>query len=86
MKKTALSIAAILLTGTAAAAQDAIIHAGQIVDTRAGRILTDQYIAVEDGMITDVGRWQDRPESEGDIIDLSDKTVLPGMTDSHMSI
>ncbi|OLE51901.1 MAG: Xaa-Pro dipeptidase, partial [Acidobacteria bacterium 13_1_20CM_3_53_8] len=62
-----------------------LIRAGHLVDVRAGRILTDQAILIEDDRIKEVG-----PASQlasraagAQVIDLSGATVLPGLTDCH---
>jgi imidazolonepropionase-like amidohydrolase len=59
-----------------------IIHAGNVLDVRTGKMLPNQSILVENGKIVSVG------PNTGDaagatVIDLSDKTVLPGLIDAH---
>ncbi len=64
-----------------------VITAGRLIDTRAGRVLTDQRIVIEGERITRVG-----PAAEVDAppdaarIDLSHATVLPGLIDAHTHI
>ena len=78
----------LLFAGLALAQQPAtaptrtIIHAGNVLDVRSGKMLPNQAIVVESGKIVSVG------PSGGDtagatVIDLSDKTVLPGLIDAH---
>ena len=59
-----------------------IIHAGNVLDVRTGKMLPNQTIVVENGKIVSIGT------SAGDaggatVLDLSDKTVLPGLIDAH---
>lgn len=79
---TALSIPA------AALATDTVIHAGTLIDTVAGTTLSDRFILVEDGKITDVLSRSDyeRRSPDGEFIDLSSMTVLPGLSDSHVHL
>lgn len=96
MKRLALALTALLLAHASpilAGAQDAdvattIIHAGKMIDTENGRILRDRFIVVQDGKITDVTTAEGaaRLEEPGTFIDLSDMTVLPGLTDSHVHL
>src|SRR5947209_16701917 len=62
-----------------------LIRAGRLLDVRAGRTLTDQAILIEGDRIIEVG-----PASQiagraagAAVIDLSNATVLPGLTDCH---
>jgi imidazolonepropionase-like amidohydrolase len=87
MLATALCTSAI---GSSAWAQSGttVIHAGTLIDTAAGTTKTSQYITVEDGLITAVSS-QRRDADQGDnvtFIDLSDMTVLPGLSDSHVHL
>jgi len=61
-----------------------IVRAGRLLDVRTGKTLTNQAIVIEDGKIVSVG-----PDSSATadanvaVIDLSSKTVLPGLIDAH---
>lgn len=59
-----------------------IVQAGRLIDTEAGRVLNDQKILIEDGVITDIGSSVQVPAGAR-VVDLHDYTVLPGMIDSH---
>ena len=94
MKTAALLSAALLaLSATPALADDhpggvTVIHAGKMIDTGAGRVLDDRFIVIEDGTIKDVmsereARRLDEPDT---FIDLSDMTVLPGLSDAHVHL
>jgi imidazolonepropionase-like amidohydrolase len=68
-------------------AQDIYIHAGKLVDTKNGKILVDQTIIVTNDKISSVEKGFVEPASaEDSVIDLKDKTVLPGLTDMHVHL
>ena len=85
MFRTLLSAALLLTLSQAAFAHDAVIRAGHVLDPETGIYAEDQYIVVEDGMISDIGPWAEFKE-EGDVIDLSGKYVLPGLLDAHVHL
>jgi imidazolonepropionase-like amidohydrolase len=61
-----------------------IVHAGKLLDVRTGKTLTDQAIVIEAGKITSVGSYSQAKHSADDrLVDLSNATVLPGLTDAH---
>jgi len=82
-----VSISALSFAQTAQA-QTTIIHAGKMIDTEAGRVLSDQYIRIEGERITEVGRKSQMGDIDAadSFIDLSDMTVLPGLSDSHVHL
>lgn len=68
-------------------AQDLYIQAGKLVDTKSGKVLTEKTIIVSEERIKSVENGFVSPESENDsVIDLRDKTVLPGLTDMHVHL
>ena len=68
-------------------AQDIYIHAGKLVDTKNGKVLNEQTIIVSGEKIKSVKKGFIEPASEEDsLIDLRNKTVLPGLTDMHVHL
>jgi len=67
-----------------------IIHAGKLIDTENGRMLNNRYILVKNGKIEAVGIKSRimKMDTAGtaNFIDLSDHTVLPGLSDSHVHL
>ena len=61
-----------------------IVHAGKLLDVRSGKTLTDQAIVIEAGKISSVSPFAQAKRSADDrLVDLSNATVLPGLTDAH---
>src|SRR5438128_6001927 len=86
MRKTLITIAAVLVAGIALQAQAppsvTVIRAGRLLDPDAGRILTNQMIVVEGTRIRDVGPNAAIPAG-AQVVDLSNLTVMPGLVDAH---
>ena len=83
-----------------ATGQTSIIQAGSLIDTDRGRVEKNQFILVKEGRIKAIGtRAHVNAAMEGaasiddssltesfEFVDLSDYTVLPGLTDSHVHL
>ena len=90
LKKTGVLLAALLIAVCAPAQQPAaasgrtVIRAGRVLDVRTGKTLTNQAIVVEDGKIVSVGADPGvASDANPKVIDLTGKTVLPGLIDAH---
>ena len=60
------------------------IRAGRLFDSKAGRMLTDQVVLIENDRITEVGAAAQITIPAGArVIDLGGATVLPGLIDAH---
>jgi imidazolonepropionase-like amidohydrolase len=61
-----------------------IVRAGNLLDVKTGKTLSDQAIVIEGDKIVSVGAMADVKSTPSDkVIDLSQATVLPGLTDAH---
>ncbi|MGA2005567.1 MAG: amidohydrolase family protein [Terriglobales bacterium] len=81
MKKLLLVLWALALS-VSTPAQVIVLKAGRLIDPDSGTVLTDQQILIEGNKIVAVGRELHIP-ADAKWIDLSDKTVLPGLIDCH---
>ena len=77
-----LAVIAALLTVQIAHAETTYVRAGRLVDVIAGRVLTDQIIAIEDERITAIQNYT-APPAGAEVLDWSAYTVLPGLIDAH---
>ncbi len=59
-----------------------VIQAGRLIDVRAGRVLNQQSILIENDRIREIGTTVHAPAG-AKVIDLSNATVLPGLIDNH---
>jgi imidazolonepropionase-like amidohydrolase len=74
-----------LVLSTLVAAQTTVVRAGRLIDPDSGTVLSNQMIVIKDGKIQAVGRELALP-ADAKVIDLSDKTVLPGLIDCHTHV
>ena len=84
MKK--LSIFLVLAT-TVAFSQQTYLHCGAIFDAPKGKLTKEQTIVVEGNKIIQLQKGYIQPTGENTtVIDLKNKTVLPGLIDMHVHI
>ncbi|MDZ7627857.1 MAG: amidohydrolase family protein [Parvularculaceae bacterium] len=79
-----MSIVAFLLAASAipAQAETRYVRAGTLIDVERGLARKDQMIRIENDRITEVAPWREPPPG-AEVIDWSEKTVLPGLIDMH---
>ena len=58
-----------------------VVHAGRLVDVVSGEVHVDRALVLDGDRIAEVVSAADAPP--GDTVDLSDRTVLPGLIDCH---
>jgi imidazolonepropionase-like amidohydrolase len=75
----------LLVCGSIAAAQVTAIRAGRLIDPDSGTVLSDQIILIHGNKIQAVGTGLAIPAGAS-VIDLSGKTVLPGLIDCHTHV
>ena len=83
--KNIFMVAVVLVLSSLALAQVTVVRAGRLIDPDSGTVLTNQVILIAGGKIQAVGKELALP-ADAKVIDLSDKTVLPGLIDCHTHV
>ena len=83
MKRFALILTSVL--SLHAAAQTTVIKCGQLIDGKSDQALAKKAIVVEGNLIKDIVDW-DKIPAKANVIDLSTKTILPGLIDTHTHV
>lgn len=87
MRKTGLAAAATLaLLGPAAAAKTTVIYAGRVIVDAAKPAQGPSTVIVTDGRIVSIGDGRAPAPDGAEIVDLGDKTLLPGLVDLHVHL
>jgi imidazolonepropionase-like amidohydrolase len=74
-----------LAQGTGEAKHAVVLHAARMLDVSSGSLLTPGEVLVEGERIVAAGAHVDRPAG-AEVIDLGDKTLMPGMIDAHVHL
>lgn len=69
-----------------ASAQKTIIHCGNLIDGKSNEVQTQMTVVIEGNKITSVQKGFTKPGSDEKLIDLSQKTVMPGLIDMHVHL
>ncbi len=75
-----------VLTNTFLFSQDTYIHCGKLIDTKAGKVLTEKTIVVSGNKIIKVQDGYVTGKKDDTTINLKEKTVMPGLIDMHIHI
>jgi len=68
-------------------AQNTYLHCGKLIDTKSGKTLKEMTIIVSESKIVDVIKgYVDSDNNYDKIIDLKQKTVMPGLIDMHVHL
>lgn len=76
----------ILLAATQCFAQKTYIQCGKLIDGNSSSVQTQMTIVVEGKLITDIQKGYTSGSGTDKIIDLHDKTVMPGLIDCHVHL
>ncbi|WP_339699223.1 amidohydrolase family protein [uncultured Marixanthomonas sp.] len=80
-------VLAILFISFGGLAQKTYLHCGKLVDVKKGEVLNDKTIIVSGSKIEAIKNGFISPKNKNDkIIDLKNKTVLPGLIDMHVHL
>jgi imidazolonepropionase-like amidohydrolase len=83
-KKSYLLLLLFNLIVIASFAQRTLIHCGSIIDGKSKQLLQQMTIVIEGNKITSVENGFTKPGKDDKLIDLSKKTVMPGLIDMHV--
>jgi imidazolonepropionase-like amidohydrolase len=86
MRKLLIGMAAVLAATGTARAETIVIHAGRLISDAATATAGPSTITVTDGKIVAISSGLKPAEAGVKLIDLSSKTVLPGLIDSHVHL
>ena len=67
-------------------AQTTYLHCGRLIDGTTDEVQTEKTIIVADGRITGIEDGYTQPADSITVIDLTDRTVLPGLIDLHVHV
>lgn len=76
----------LLLAVISVSAQRTILHCGSLIDAKSDRAQSRMSIIIEGDKITSVQKGYISAQTGDSVIDLKDKTVLPGFMDMHVHI
>lgn len=86
MKNQIIFLSFFFLT-TILVAQNTYLHCGKLIDTKSGKILNKMTVVVAGNKIIDVKKgYIPTKNKEDKLVDLRQKTVMPGLIDMHVHI
>jgi len=86
MKGKTFIAAALAVASSAAVAAPTYIHAGRLIAVPGKPVLGQSTIIVDNGRIVSVANGFTAPTPGASVIDLRNRTVLPGLIDSHVHL
>ena len=78
--------AAIVVLPQWAQAKTVVVTAAHMIDVLAGKRVDNPQVTVTDGRITAVGHKGDAVPKDAEVIDLGNRTLLPGLIDMHVHL
>ncbi|HTK22570.1 MAG TPA: amidohydrolase family protein [Mucilaginibacter sp.] len=75
-----------LLLASSAIAQKTYIQCGKLIDGISGKAQSEMTIVVDGKMITDIQKGYTNGSTGDKVIDLKNKTVMPGLIDCHVHL
>jgi imidazolonepropionase-like amidohydrolase len=85
MMKNFMLLAALVISLTALG-QRTIVHCGNLIDGKSNDAQAQMSIVIEGNKIVAVEKGFSKPSANDSLIDLSKKTVLPGLIDMHVHL
>jgi imidazolonepropionase-like amidohydrolase len=84
MKK--LLFIAALISSNFLSAQRIILHCGKLIDVKNLQVLTEMSVVIEGNKIVDVQKGYTNASTTDKVINLKNKTVMPGLIDCHVHL
>lgn len=81
-----LSFLVLLFVASSAFAQKTYIQCGKLIDGISGKEQSEMTIVIDGKMITDIQKGYASGNSGDKVIDLKNKTVMPGLIDCHVHL
>ena len=75
-----------LIMASAVQAETIILTADAMVDVESGELIANPVVTIEDGTIVSVGTGETPQIEDADYVNLSGKTILPGLIDMHVHL
>ncbi|HET7002342.1 MAG TPA: amidohydrolase family protein, partial [Puia sp.] len=79
-------ISLLLIFSYSLPAQRILIYCGKLIDTRSLQIQSDMTIVIEGKTISDVRNGYLVPTANDQVIDLKNRTIMPGLIDCHVHL
>lgn len=87
IKSVALGAAALMALATGSAqAKTVVVRAAHMIDVLAGKRVDGAQVVITDGRITAVGKSGDAVPAGAEVVDLGQRTLLPGLIDMHVHL
>ncbi|WP_299677987.1 amidohydrolase family protein [uncultured Dokdonia sp.] len=86
MKKIFLLLLALFISTISFAQETTLLHCGKLIDTENGTVLTERTITVQGNKIIAIDKGYTQPKKNQAVVDLTSKTVMPGLIDMHVHI
>ncbi|MFT5891557.1 MAG: imidazolonepropionase-like amidohydrolase [Dokdonia sp.] len=86
MKKITLFLFVLFISITSFAQEATLLHCGRLIDTENGTVLTERTITVQGNKIVSIVKGYTPPKNNQTVVDLTSKTVMPGLIDMHVHI
>ena len=86
MRKLFLALLAMLFVCTSTSAQRTILHCGKLLDVVNSKVLNNYSVIIEGNKILDVKEGFATATGSDKVIDLKNKTVMPGLIDMHVHL
>jgi imidazolonepropionase-like amidohydrolase len=86
MNRRLLLLAMGLWIGGGLLAQRTLIYCGKLIDPKAGQVLTEMTVIVAGNTISAVQKGYAAAAADDKVIDLKNRTVMPGLIDCHVHL